>query len=166
MSVYLTKLWNCILNFGKFYFMQLFLNKAVFKTSIWDLIVLVCLLKLASECFTNWNCDNLLSISVVSCFSFIKTSNDNLWVFGHVFHTPFGVLNFSCMYRGWLERESRYGLQPGHNWFIISMQWWQQWKEYVKYVSKSPVNWHFSYNFQLHQTLCDYWPVVKCSKPR
>uniref|UniRef100_A0A6I8P7Z4 Ubiquitin carboxyl-terminal hydrolase 32 n=1 Tax=Ornithorhynchus anatinus TaxID=9258 RepID=A0A6I8P7Z4_ORNAN len=35
--------------------------------------------------------------------------------------------------RGWLERESRYGLQPGHNWFIISMQWWQQWKEYVKY---------------------------------
>uniref|UniRef100_A0A7N4PT78 Ubiquitin carboxyl-terminal hydrolase 32 n=1 Tax=Sarcophilus harrisii TaxID=9305 RepID=A0A7N4PT78_SARHA len=37
--------------------------------------------------------------------------------------------------RGWLERESRYGLQPGHNWFIISMQWWQQWKEYVKYDS-------------------------------
>uniref|UniRef100_A0A2K6SGK9 Ubiquitin carboxyl-terminal hydrolase 32 n=1 Tax=Saimiri boliviensis boliviensis TaxID=39432 RepID=A0A2K6SGK9_SAIBB len=37
--------------------------------------------------------------------------------------------------RGWLERESRYGLQPGHNWFIISMQWWQQWKEYVKYVN-------------------------------
>ncbi|KAI2584361.1 USP32 isoform 4, partial [Pan troglodytes] len=35
--------------------------------------------------------------------------------------------------RGWLERESRYGLQAGHNWFIISMQWWQQWKEYVKY---------------------------------
>ncbi|KAG8520191.1 Ubiquitin carboxyl-terminal hydrolase 32 [Galemys pyrenaicus] len=40
--------------------------------------------------------------------------------------------------RGWLERESRYGLQPGHNWFIISMQWWQQWKEYVKYDA-SPV---------------------------
>ncbi|CAM5164706.1 unnamed protein product [Eretmochelys imbricata] len=35
--------------------------------------------------------------------------------------------------RGWLERESRYGLQPGHNWFLIAMQWWQQWKEYVKY---------------------------------
>ncbi|XP_006756226.2 PREDICTED: ubiquitin carboxyl-terminal hydrolase 32 isoform X1 [Myotis davidii] len=40
--------------------------------------------------------------------------------------------------RGWLERESRYGLQPGHNWFIISMQWWQQWKDYVKYDA-SPV---------------------------
>ncbi|XP_023612599.1 ubiquitin carboxyl-terminal hydrolase 32 isoform X5 [Myotis lucifugus] len=37
--------------------------------------------------------------------------------------------------RGWLERESRYGLQPGHNWFIISMQWWQQWKDYVKYAT-------------------------------
>lgn len=35
--------------------------------------------------------------------------------------------------RGWLERESRYGLQPGHNWFLIAIQWWQQWKEYVKY---------------------------------
>ncbi|KAJ6653692.1 hypothetical protein lerEdw1_008818 [Lerista edwardsae] len=35
--------------------------------------------------------------------------------------------------RGWLERESRYGLQPGHNWFLIATQWWQQWKEYVKY---------------------------------
>ncbi|NXN97924.1 UBP32 hydrolase, partial [Rhinopomastus cyanomelas] len=35
--------------------------------------------------------------------------------------------------RGWLERESRYGLQPGHNWFLIAMPWWQQWKEYVKY---------------------------------
>ncbi|KAJ8403888.1 hypothetical protein AAFF_G00347560 [Aldrovandia affinis] len=35
--------------------------------------------------------------------------------------------------RGWLERESRHGLQPGHNWFLISVQWWQQWKDYVKY---------------------------------
>ncbi|NXP50092.1 UBP32 hydrolase, partial [Heliornis fulica] len=35
--------------------------------------------------------------------------------------------------RGWLERESRYGLQPGHNWFLIAMTWWHQWKEYVKY---------------------------------
>ncbi|KAE8624793.1 hypothetical protein XENTR_v10006050 [Xenopus tropicalis] len=41
--------------------------------------------------------------------------------------------------RGWLERESRYGLQFGHNWFLISMQWWQQWKEYVRYDSKPTV---------------------------
>uniref|UniRef100_A0AAY4DKB7 ubiquitinyl hydrolase 1 n=1 Tax=Denticeps clupeoides TaxID=299321 RepID=A0AAY4DKB7_9TELE len=37
--------------------------------------------------------------------------------------------------RGWLERESRHGLGPGQNWFLISMQWWQQWKDYVKFVS-------------------------------
>ncbi|XP_015223155.2 ubiquitin carboxyl-terminal hydrolase 32 isoform X2 [Lepisosteus oculatus] len=38
--------------------------------------------------------------------------------------------------RGWLERESRHGLHPAHNWFLISMQWWQQWKEYVRYDNK------------------------------
>ncbi|XP_072909594.1 ubiquitin carboxyl-terminal hydrolase 32 isoform X1 [Hemitrygon akajei] len=37
---------------------------------------------------------------------------------------------------GWLERENRHGLQPGHNWFLISVQWWQQWKEYVKYETR------------------------------
>lgn len=37
--------------------------------------------------------------------------------------------------RGWLERESRHGLQQGQNWFLISMLWWQQWKDYVKYDS-------------------------------
>ncbi|XP_018105104.1 ubiquitin carboxyl-terminal hydrolase 32 isoform X1 [Xenopus laevis] len=46
--------------------------------------------------------------------------------------------------RGWLERESRYGLQNGHNWFLISMQWWQQWKEYVRYDSKLTVVGPFS----------------------
>ncbi|XP_062872717.1 ubiquitin carboxyl-terminal hydrolase 32 [Trichomycterus rosablanca] len=37
--------------------------------------------------------------------------------------------------RGWLERESRHGLQPSQNWFLISMQWWRLWKDYVKYKS-------------------------------
>ncbi|XP_053131058.1 ubiquitin carboxyl-terminal hydrolase 32 isoform X2 [Hemicordylus capensis] len=41
--------------------------------------------------------------------------------------------------RGWLERESRYGLQPGHNWFLIATQWWQQWKDYVKYDTRPVV---------------------------
>uniref|UniRef100_A0A8B9JPI4 Ubiquitin carboxyl-terminal hydrolase 32 n=1 Tax=Astyanax mexicanus TaxID=7994 RepID=A0A8B9JPI4_ASTMX len=41
--------------------------------------------------------------------------------------------------RGWLERESRHGLQPAQNWFLISMQWWQLWKDYVKYDNKSIV---------------------------
>ncbi|XP_062328553.1 ubiquitin carboxyl-terminal hydrolase 32 isoform X2 [Osmerus eperlanus] len=41
--------------------------------------------------------------------------------------------------RGWLERESRHGLQHGQNWFLISMQWWQLWKDYVKYEQKAIV---------------------------
>ncbi|XP_048120493.1 LOW QUALITY PROTEIN: ubiquitin carboxyl-terminal hydrolase 32 [Alosa alosa] len=41
--------------------------------------------------------------------------------------------------RGWLERESRHGLQAGQNWFLISMQWWQQWKDYVKYDNRAIV---------------------------
>lgn len=46
----------------------------------------------------------------------------------------FSIVLFVC--RGWLERESRHGLQQGQNWFLISMLWWQQWKDYVKYVSQ------------------------------
>ncbi|KAL0994176.1 hypothetical protein UPYG_G00118780 [Umbra pygmaea] len=38
--------------------------------------------------------------------------------------------------RGWLERESRHGLQPGDYWFLIAVPWWQQWMEYVKYDNK------------------------------
>lgn len=49
---------------------------------------------------------------------------------------PPNVLPFSSVCRGWLERESRHGLQQGQNWFLISMLWWQQWKDYVKYVSR------------------------------
>uniref|UniRef100_A0AAQ4P084 Ubiquitin carboxyl-terminal hydrolase 32 n=1 Tax=Gasterosteus aculeatus aculeatus TaxID=481459 RepID=A0AAQ4P084_GASAC len=41
--------------------------------------------------------------------------------------------------RGWLERESRHGLQQSQNWFPISMLWWQQWKDYVKYEHKGIV---------------------------
>ncbi|XP_062341331.1 ubiquitin carboxyl-terminal hydrolase 32-like isoform X2 [Osmerus eperlanus] len=35
--------------------------------------------------------------------------------------------------RGWLERESRRGLQPGDYWFLIAVSWWRQWRDYVKY---------------------------------
>ncbi|TNN63673.1 Ubiquitin carboxyl-terminal hydrolase 32 [Liparis tanakae] len=36
--------------------------------------------------------------------------------------------------RGWLERESRHGLQQSQNWFLISMLWWHHWKDYVNYA--------------------------------
>uniref|UniRef100_A0A8C8D1C7 Ubiquitin carboxyl-terminal hydrolase 32 n=1 Tax=Oncorhynchus tshawytscha TaxID=74940 RepID=A0A8C8D1C7_ONCTS len=39
--------------------------------------------------------------------------------------------------RGWLERASRHGLQPGDYWFLIAVPWWQQWRDYVKYVRKA-----------------------------
>ncbi|XP_061639048.1 ubiquitin carboxyl-terminal hydrolase 32 isoform X3 [Phyllopteryx taeniolatus] len=42
--------------------------------------------------------------------------------------------------RGWLERENRLGLQPGHSWFLISVQWWQQWKNYTNYDQPSILN--------------------------
>uniref|UniRef100_A0A8B9JRT3 Ubiquitin carboxyl-terminal hydrolase 32 n=1 Tax=Astyanax mexicanus TaxID=7994 RepID=A0A8B9JRT3_ASTMX len=64
--------------------------------------------------------------------------------------------------RGWLERESRHGLQPAQNWFLISMQWWQLWKDYVKYVSntvklRSTNGRHYEYNtagtqIDIHET--------------
>lgn len=64
-------------------------------------------------------------------------------VFLHLFHSVHrwqicvltNAIFFWC--RGWLERESRHGLQHGQNWFLISMLWWQQWKDYVKYVSQA-----------------------------
>ncbi|XP_076831887.1 ubiquitin carboxyl-terminal hydrolase 32 isoform X2 [Brachyhypopomus gauderio] len=41
--------------------------------------------------------------------------------------------------RGWLDRESRHGLLTGQSWFLISMQWWQLWKDYVKYDNQAIV---------------------------
>ncbi|XP_078729944.1 ubiquitin carboxyl-terminal hydrolase 32 isoform X2 [Lampetra fluviatilis] len=42
--------------------------------------------------------------------------------------------------RGWLEREHRQGFRPGQLWYLISMQWWQQWKDYVRYDTKPVVS--------------------------
>uniref|UniRef100_S4RA38 Ubiquitin carboxyl-terminal hydrolase 32 n=1 Tax=Petromyzon marinus TaxID=7757 RepID=S4RA38_PETMA len=42
--------------------------------------------------------------------------------------------------RGWLEREHRQGFRPGQLWYLISMQWWQQWKDYVRYDMKPVVS--------------------------
>lgn len=140
MSVNLPKSLSSRLNSDNLYVIKLFLSEAVFETSVGGLIVVLWLLKLAYQCFTNLICGHFPSISV-SRFSFEKflmiTCECMVMCFTH--HLMYWI-SFVC--RGWLERESRYGLQPGHNWFIISMQWWQQWKEYVKYVSKIPIYLH------------------------
>lgn len=64
-------------------------------------------------------------------------------------------------YRGWLERESRHGLQPGQNWFLISSQWWQQWKDYVRYVSvkKKPKKYIIAFT---HQWCCVHRLKYSC----
>lgn len=69
-----------VFNLIQVYYMlcKIFLSKAFLKASVWGLIVVLWLLKLAYQCFTNWNCSSLSSISV-SCFSFVKIANDNLW---------------------------------------------------------------------------------------
>ncbi|XP_006811225.1 ubiquitin carboxyl-terminal hydrolase 32-like [Saccoglossus kowalevskii] len=38
---------------------------------------------------------------------------------------------------GWVDRESRKGLQQGLTWYLISMVWWKSWKDYVFYKMTS-----------------------------
>ncbi|CAB3992904.1 Ubiquitin carboxyl-terminal hydrolase 32, partial [Paramuricea clavata] len=32
---------------------------------------------------------------------------------------------------GWLDRENFRGLQPGTTWFLVAMEWWKKWKEFI-----------------------------------
>lgn len=73
--------------------------------------------------------------------------------------------DFVQWHRGWLERESRHGLQPSQNWFLISMQWWQQWKDYVRYVSMQYMYMQPLLKFivQVHCTVPS--KNIECNKP-
>jgi ubiquitin carboxyl-terminal hydrolase 6/32 len=35
--------------------------------------------------------------------------------------------------RGWLEREERRGYRVGQFWYLIAMDWWRSWTDYVTY---------------------------------
>ena len=35
--------------------------------------------------------------------------------------------------RGWNEREERRGLQTAQTWYLVTMQWWKEWNDYVFY---------------------------------
>uniref|UniRef100_A0A8C9ENP9 ubiquitinyl hydrolase 1 n=1 Tax=Pavo cristatus TaxID=9049 RepID=A0A8C9ENP9_PAVCR len=79
-------------------------------------------------------------LGVIFMFQIVKSAlaNEFLNLLFQVCHIVLGLRPATPeeegqIIRGWLERESRYGLQPGHNWFLIAMPWWHQWKEYVKY---------------------------------
>jgi len=38
--------------------------------------------------------------------------------------------------KGWLEREERRGLAIGQLWYLISMDWWRNWNDYVSNTYK------------------------------
>lgn len=38
--------------------------------------------------------------------------------------------------KGWLEREERRGLAVGQLWYLISMDWWRNWNDYVSNTTK------------------------------
>jgi len=38
--------------------------------------------------------------------------------------------------KGWLEREERRGLAVGQLWYLISMDWWRNWNDYVSNTYK------------------------------
>lgn len=38
--------------------------------------------------------------------------------------------------KGWLEREERRGLAIGQLWYLISMDWWRNWNDYVSNTTK------------------------------
>ncbi|KAJ4445302.1 hypothetical protein ANN_07107 [Periplaneta americana] len=44
--------------------------------------------------------------------------------------------------RGWLEREERRGYKVGQFWYLIAMDWWRSWTDYVTYRagSESPMS--------------------------
>jgi hypothetical protein len=35
--------------------------------------------------------------------------------------------------RGWLEREERRGYSVGQFWYLIAIDWWKSWTDYVTY---------------------------------
>jgi len=38
--------------------------------------------------------------------------------------------------KGWLEREERRGLAVGQLWYLISIDWWRNWNDYVSNTYK------------------------------
>ncbi|XP_050441466.1 ubiquitin carboxyl-terminal hydrolase 32 [Adelges cooleyi] len=59
-----------------------------------------------------------------------------------VCHIVFGLRPISRteegdIVKGWLEREERRGLAVGQLWYLISMDWWRNWNEYVSNTSKN-----------------------------
>ncbi|CAG0879349.1 unnamed protein product [Cyprideis torosa] len=56
----------------------------------------------------------------------------------HVFHVVFGLPprqkeEEAEVIRGWLRREEERGMQVGQLWYVISMEWWRHWNDWVEH---------------------------------
>lgn len=70
-------------------------------------------------------------------------TSDLLNILFQVCHIVFGLKPSSKeeekeIVRGWIERDERRGMQIGQFWYLISMDWWRSWNEYVDYKDITP----------------------------
>ncbi|XP_054718622.1 ubiquitin carboxyl-terminal hydrolase 32-like [Uloborus diversus] len=60
-----------------------------------------------------------------------------------VCHVIFGLRPYNKeeegdIIRSWIDREERRGMQVGQYWYLISMDWWLSWNEYIDYQGTIP----------------------------
>ncbi|CAG2060293.1 unnamed protein product, partial [Timema podura] len=69
----------------------------------------------------------------------------------------------SNIVHGWLDREERRGYKVGQFWYLINIDWWKTWLEYVSYVdgSDSPVS-----GYSSNSPLSGLGSSLKHSEPR
>ncbi|KAK7789457.1 hypothetical protein R5R35_012652 [Gryllus longicercus] len=84
---------------------------------------------LTTEEYLMWTVDNSLSV-------------DFLNLLFQVCHVVLGLRPVSrqeegAVVRGWLEREQRRGYRVGQFWYLVAVDWWRAWQDYVNYVPGS-----------------------------
>lgn len=47
--------------------------------------------------------------------------------------------------KGWLKREERRGLAVGQLWYLISMDWWRNWNDFVSNTARVKLKHHIMY---------------------
>lgn len=59
--------------------------------------------------------------------------------------------------KGWLEREERRGLAVGQLWYLISMDWWRNWNDYVSNTTKVYSNQLYKYIEYIFHMFINFW---------
>lgn len=86
-----------------------------------------------------YKCSTNLYLKIHTLNHYAKlTAISNLF---HLLYTVYNRIDYSYSFRskfqslfnlrGWLDRENFRGLQPGVTWFLIAIEWWKKWKEFV-----------------------------------